>query len=139
MLTKDTFIRGTRKGIETALELGKVLIPVYIIVSLIKETVIIGMVSDFFAPAMGLFGLPGDASIVLVLGNLINIYGALGAIASLDLTVKQITIIAVMLSFSHSLIVETAIVRKIGINAWMILLIRVSLAVVSGIIMNILM
>jgi spore maturation protein SpmB len=139
MLTKDTFIRGARKGIETALELGKVLIPVYIIVSFIKETVIIGMISNFFAPAMGLFGLPGDASIVLVLGNLINIYGALGAAASLELTVKQITIIGVMLSFSHSLIVETAIVRKMGINAWLILFIRVSLAVVSGIILNILM
>ena len=95
MVTKDTLIRGTRKGIQTSIELGKVLIPVYIIVSLIKETVIIDSISTFFAPFMGLFGLPGDASIVLVLGNILNIYGALGAIVSLGLTAKQITIIGV--------------------------------------------
>lgn len=139
MVTKDTLIRGTRKGIQTSIELGKVLIPVYIIVSLIKETVIIDSISTFFAPFMGLFGLPGDASIVLVLGNILNIYGALGAIVSLGLTAKQITIIGVMLSFSHSLIVETAIVRKIGINAWIIGLTRMSLALVSGIVLNLIM
>lgn len=136
MLTRKTWVRGTRKGIETAIELGKVLIPVYIIVSLIRETVIIDWISAFFAPAMGLFGLPGDASIVLVLGNVLNIYGALGAIASLELTVKQITTIGVMLSFSHSLIVETAIVRRIGLSAGWIVLTRVGLAVVAGLLMN---
>jgi hypothetical protein len=139
MLTKDTYIRGARKGIGTALELGKVLIPVYIIVSLVKETVIIDYISDFFAPAMGLFGLPGEASIALVIGNVVNFYGALGAMAKLDLTVKQITTIAVMISFSHSLIIETAIFKKIGVSARLIIFVRLSLAIAAGVLLNLIL
>ena len=50
---------------------------------------------------MSIFGLSGDAAIPLVLGNFLNLYAAIGAILTLDLTVKEVFIIAVMLSFSH--------------------------------------
>lgn len=136
MLTKDTWVRGTRKGIGTALELGKVVLPVSIIVALLRETVIIGWISDFFAPAMAWFGLPGEASLALVLGNLVNMYAALGVIMGLSLTAKQITIIGIMLSFAHSMIIETAVARRIGLRAHWIIMLRLSLAVVSGAALN---
>lgn len=85
---------------------------------------------------MFLFGLPGEAAIVLVLGNTLNLYAAIGAMASIDFTVKQLTILAVMLSFSHSLIVETAIFRKLRMKGWRIVLLRITLAVLSGIMLN---
>lgn len=86
---------------------------------------------------MSLFGLPGEASIVLVLGNFINIYAALGAVVSITLLPKQITIIAIMLSFSHSLFVETAVAKKTGVSVPLVLVIRLSLAIISGIVLNI--
>lgn len=138
MLTINTFKRGLKKGIITAKDLSKVIIPVYIIVSLLKETVIIDTISNFLAPMMNLFGLPGSASIILVLGNLINTYGAIGAMASLDLTIKQITIIAVMISFSHSLIIESTIIKKIGVNPFKVAFMRISLSVLAGILLNLL-
>ena len=138
MLTSNTFKRGLKKGIITAKDLSKVIIPVYIIVSLLKETVIIDTISNFLAPMMNLFGLPGEASIILVLGNLINTYGAIGAMASFDLTVKQITIIAVMISFSHSLIIESSIIKKIGVNPFKVAFMRISLSVLAGVLLNLL-
>ncbi|MEA3423078.1 MAG: nucleoside recognition domain-containing protein [Bacillota bacterium] len=138
MLTVNTFKCGFKKGIITTKELSKVIIPVYIIVSLLKETVIIDTISNILAPMMNLFGLPGEASIVLVLGNLINTYGAIGAMASFDLTIKQITIIAVMISFSHSLIIESTIIKKIGVNPFKVALMRISLSVSAGVLLNLL-
>lgn len=67
---------------------------------------------------------------------MLNIYAAIGAVASLTLTSKQITIIAVMLSFSHSLFTETVVAKKTGVKVSVVLMIRFSLAIFSGILLN---
>lgn len=81
---------------------------------------------------MGLIGLSGDAAIPLVVGNFLNLYAGIGAILSLDLTVKEVFILAVMLSFSHNLLVETGVALKVGVKLWVILTVRIGLAVVSA-------
>lgn len=136
MVTFDTFKRGLTNGFKTLWLLSKILVPVYLIVTIIRLTPIIDWIAFIFKPIMFAFGLPGEAAIVLVLGNTLNLYAALGAIASLTLTAKQITILAIMLGFSHSLIVETAVLRKLNVKPWQAISFRVSLGIVSGIIMN---
>lgn len=54
----------------------------------------------FIRPFMGLFGLSGEAAIPLVLGNVLNLYAGIAAILTLDLPVKEVFILAVMLSFA---------------------------------------
>lgn len=88
---------------------------------------------------MGIFGLPGEAALVLVLGNFVNLYAAIGAIVSLSLSLKEITVLAIMLSFCHSLPVETALAKKIGLSAVNVIAVRVGLAVLSGIAFNFLL
>jgi hypothetical protein len=136
MVTIETVKRGAKNGINTVLELGKVIIPVYLFITILKYTVILELISKWFQPLMKIFGLPGEAAVVLVLGNLLNLYAGIGAIASLTLTAKQITIIAVMLSFSHSLPVETAVSKKVGVSVLAVVSTRIGLAAVSGIILN---
>ena len=41
-----------------------------------------------------------EAAIALVLGNIVNLYAAIGAIASLTLSVKEVSILAIMLCFA---------------------------------------
>lgn len=129
--------RGLWNGIKTLWILSKVLVPVYFIITVLSKTPILGMISKLFEPLMFLFGLPGEAAIVLVLGNTLNLYAAIGAMVSIAFSVKQLTILAVMLSFSHSLIVETAIFRRLRISGWRIVLLRMSLGILSGIILNV--
>ena len=132
----DTVKRGLINGLKTLWVLSRILVPVYFFVTFVGMTPVLGWISNFFRPLMFLFGLPGEAAIVLVLGNTLNLYAAIGAMASIDFTVKQLTILAVMLSFSHSLIVETAIFRKLRMKGWRIVLLRITLAVLSGIMLN---
>ncbi len=139
MVTSETIKRGTKNGINTIYELGKIIVPVYMIVTILKYTAILEYIASIFTPLMKIFGLPGEAAIILVLGNALNIYAALGAIASISLTTKQITIISVMLSFSHTLPVETAVSKKMGVSVPAVLLCRIGLAVISGIALNIIM
>ena len=135
-LSTDTLRRGFMSGLNITLELSKILVPIYFIVTFLKHTPIIDWISILFAPLMGLFGLPGEAAIVLVMGNVVNLYAAIGAMASLALSIKEITILAIMLSFCHSLLVETVLAKKIGLSAMKVIAVRVALAVVSGIAFN---
>jgi hypothetical protein len=139
LITIGTFKRGFVNGFKTLWLLSKVLVPVYLLITLIRLTPIIDWISLVFKPLMFIFGLPGEAAIVLVLGNTLNLYAALGAIASLTLTVKQITILAVMLAFSHSLIVETAIFNKLNVPVTKVVTFRISLGVLSGVILNLIL
>jgi len=136
MLTVATFKNGFQRGLTTTWNLSKVIVPVYLIVTFIKYTPVMGIVAGFFEPLMHFFGLPGEASLVLVLGKLLNLYAALGAISSLALTGREITIIATMLLLSHSLPVESAVSGCTGVNAMLITGFRLVISVMSGLVLN---
>src|SRR5690625_4763938 len=85
---------------------------------------------------MGILGLPGEAAVPLVLGNALNLYAAIGAIVSFEFTVKEVFIMAVMLSFSHNLFIESSVAARVGVNWWLISGIRLMLALITGILIN---
>lgn len=139
MVTLDTFRRGLIKGMETLWLLSKVILPVYMVVTILKHTAALELIASVFEPFMKLVGLPGEAAIALVLGGFINIYASIGAIMSLGLTSKQITIIAIMLSFAHNLLVETAVSTRVGVSARLVVGFRLLLAVIGGLLVNVLL
>lgn len=136
---RESVFNGFKKGIATLWTLAKIVVPVYFFVTFLRYTPLLNNISDFFEPGMKILGLPGEAAVPLVLGNFINLYAGIGAMASLTLTTKQATILAIMLSFSHSLLLESAVVKKAGVSLALVILIRVILALVSGIIFNLIL
>lgn len=139
MVTVDTLKRGLHKGLSTTWVLSKVVVPIYVLVTFLSFTPALGMIAEFCAPFMKYVGLPGEASLALVVGNILNIYAALGVIASLQLDPREITIIAMMLLLSHTIFVESAVAGKCGINPYLIGLTRIVLAIISGVLLNIFM
>ncbi|GAB6138843.1 nucleoside recognition domain-containing protein [Halanaerobaculum tunisiense] len=129
--------RGAKKAFSTYTSLIKVIIPVYIIVTILKHIGIIRWLAQFFGPLMKLLGLPGEAVIALITGYLLNIYGALGAMASLNLGIKEITILGTMLGLSHSLIIEAAVIKKISGRVLPLIFLRVGLSIAAGITLNV--
>ncbi|QEK11117.1 nucleoside recognition protein [Crassaminicella thermophila] len=128
----DSIKKGFKNGIATTWMLGKVIIPVYVFVTFLKYTPVLDWIAYAFKPLMGVFNLPGEAAIVLVLGNALNLYAAIGAIKAITLTPMQITTLGIMLSFSHSLFVETAVIKKLNVSIGKFIALRVGLALVVG-------
>ncbi len=124
---------GAVKGIQTTVFLAKIVIPVYFVVTIVQHTAMIDIIAKLFSPIMSLFNLPGEAAIVIVLGNCLNIYAAIGAMGAIDLTAHQATTIALMLSFSHSLFMETAVVKMLGTSASKAVLIRLVMMIIAGV------
>jgi spore maturation protein SpmB len=132
MVTADTFKRGFKNGISTLIELSKILVPVYIAVEILSVSGLLNILAEIFKPVMSVLGLPGEASLVIMLGYFLGTYAGLGAIAAIELNTVQITTIAIMLSISHGLISESAIVKKLGVSAAASIVVRVFFSVLMG-------
>ncbi|XQY91453.1 nucleoside recognition domain-containing protein [Metabacillus sp. HB246100] len=131
-----SFKLGLQAGLQTTWTLGKVIFPITLIVGMLQFTPVLDWIAKLITPLMGIFGLSGEAAIPLVIGNFLNLYAGIGAILSLDLTVKEVFILALMLSFSHNLLIESSVAAKVGLKLWVILAVRIGLALVSAIIVN---
>ncbi len=136
MVNAQTVVRGIKNGLSVTWELGKVMVPIYFVITFLKYTPVLPWIARQFAPVMQLMGLPGEASLALVFGFVMNIYASIGVIASLDMTVRQVTIIASVLLICHSLPVETAISKKTGVRVMPLLALRLGLGLIVGILLN---
>ena len=116
-----TLKRGLLTGLQLTWTFGKIIFPITLIVTVLQYTPVFPWLMDLISPFMNLLGLSGDAAIPLVIGNFLNLYAGIGAVLSLDLTVKEAFIIAVMLSFSHNMLIESGVVLKVGVKLWIVL------------------
>lgn len=128
--------KGILVGLNTTWTLGKIIFPITVIVTILSYTPILSWLAKILSPVMSWIGLSGEAAIPLVLGNVLNLYAAIGAILTLDLSVKEVFILAVMLSFSHNLFVESAVATKVGIRMSVVLAVRLGLAFFSAVMIH---
>ncbi|MBO0588940.1 nucleoside recognition domain-containing protein [Sporosarcina sp. E16_8] len=133
-----TLQKGLKAGLLTTWTLGKIIFPITVLVVILQHTPVLPWLIKLVAPFMGIFGLSGEAAIPLVLGNTLNLYAAIAGILSLEMTVKEVFIIAVMLSFSHNIFIETGVALKVGVKLWIVIVVRYGLAILSGIVINLL-
>lgn len=116
--------RGLKSGFKTTKTLALIIVPVYLIITLLGKTPILEVIGRIFRPLMEFIGLPGEAVMGVVLGNTLNLYAAIGAVTPLELTHKQITIFALFLLTSHSLPIEAAVSRMAGVKVWPFVILR---------------
>ncbi len=136
MVWADVLKRGITKGLKTVVALAKVMVPIYITISVLGQTPFMPWLAHLAKPVTGLLGLPGEAATALVLGNVLNLYGAIGAIGALQLDAREITVLALVLLISHSLFVETAVSKKTGINVKSLVLVRIIGGLLAGMVLN---
>jgi spore maturation protein SpmB len=130
---------GFSSGLSIFYQLSGIIIPVYVVTAILKLTPAFDYISGIFAPFMKYFGLPGETAVALITGTFINLYAAAAILAGLDLTMRQMTIIALILCISHSQIMETAIVSKMKAMPIAVMTARVFVAIGGGIFLNYIM
>lgn len=131
-----TLQRGLKQGLNVTWTLGKVIFPITLFVTILQHTPVLPWIIDFLRPVMGLIGLSGEAAVPLVLGNALNLFAGIAAIISFDFTVKEVFIMAVMLSFCHNLFIESTVAAKVGVNGLLISAIRLVLALTAAVTIN---
>ncbi|NLX18815.1 MAG: nucleoside recognition protein, partial [Desulfobulbus sp.] len=111
------FVRESLKSAgSSALLILKFVIPLHILADILLYTGALQPLTFLFAPVTRLLDLPAEAAMALVSGMLLNIYAGIAFAAPLGLTAYQWTVLAVFLGVCHSMIVECAIMAKLGIS-----------------------
>ena len=131
MLT-SSIKNGFISGLKTCWFLIKIIIPVYLFITILKNTPAMGWLTSACAPLMGVFNMPGEAAVPLITGFILDEYGLIAAIKAVNLTGFSVVILAVMVLISHSLFVEAAIIKKMGLSATLFTLYRLSASFIMG-------
>jgi hypothetical protein len=105
-----------KKSIESSLIIIKLVIPIYIIADILYFYNTLSYVSFFVEPFTSILGLPPEASLAIVSGIFLNLYAAVAFAAPLDMDIQQWSILAIFLGVCHSLVVESVIIKKLGIS-----------------------
>lgn len=110
----------------------KLIVPIYILADILFYYDALKHITFIFAPIAGLLNLPAEATLSIVSGLFLNIYAAIAFAAPLGLSPHQWTILAVFLGIAHSLLVETEIMKKLGIPRRYSILLRLSVGASVG-------
>jgi spore maturation protein SpmB len=128
---KTIFRSGLEKGWLGFIWILKILIPVSFFTMLLQYSGWLDSLDFILQPIMQLMGLPPVAALPLIVGLLTGIYGGIAAMTVLPLTQDQMTLIAIFLLISHSLIQEGIIQGKSGINPIKATVYRLATSVVT--------
>ncbi|QQG66384.1 nucleoside recognition protein [Desulfobulbus oligotrophicus] len=110
-------VKNSLKSARTsALLILKFVVPLHILADILLYTGTLTPLAFLFTPVTKLLDLPGEAAMALISGVLLNIYAGIAFAAPLELTPYQWTVLAVFLGVCHSMIVESAIMAKLGIS-----------------------
>lgn len=123
---------GIISGIKCCWFLIKVIVPVYLFITVLKHTPAMDWLASAFAPLMSAFHLPGEAAVPLITGIALDEYGVIAAIKAVNLTGFAVTVVAVMTLLSHSVIVEAAILKRMGMSITFFVSYRVAASIALG-------
>lgn len=123
-------------AIKTSLWFLKITIPISLTVTLLYHLGVLNIISEMLSPAFSLIGLKGEAALVYISSAFLNVYSAIAVMTSLDFTMREMTIIAIMSLIAHNLIVETTVQKKTGSKAWHMVALRIITSFVAAVILN---
>ncbi len=108
--------------------LARAIVPVAVGLEALRLSGALDVLGRALAPAMGWWGLPGEASLAAAGGAFMSLYPTLAIMGNLSLSWKQATVLGLGLGICHDLMIEMAVLREVG-APWKELL---AVRVVSG-------
>jgi len=130
-MKKEILVESLRSSLKSAGLILKLVIPLYILADILLYLDLLKHVSFIFAPVTSILDVPAEAAMAIAAGVLLNLYAAIAFAAPLGLDPYQWTILAVFLGVCHSMVVESAIMKKLGISYAYSIVLRGTMAFVT--------
>ena len=130
-------VKGALPGtIKTCIWVVKLTVGVSFCIMLLRYLQILPWISALLEPVFHVVGLPGEAALAYVTGYFVNVYSAIAVSVTLDLSIREMTILSAMVLCAHNMIVETAVQKKTGTPAARIVIYRTLSSVIVGLGLN---
>ncbi len=127
---------GVTKGVRTFLWLAAIMIPVSFLVTVLQFYGIVDQLAGLMEAPFRAMGLPGSSALVVVTSVLLNLYSAIGVMFGLGLSLRAITILAVVCLIAHNFLVELVVTKRTGTPILRMLLLRTIAAFIAGFLLN---
>ena len=131
-LLADSF----RPAAKTTSWLLKIMIPISFAVCLAQYYGIIAWCAQWLNPLFCHIGLPGASSIAFLTGATATTYAALAVMMSIEITLRQATIIAIMVLICHALPLECTVNKKVGAKPFRMGFSRICAALLAAMYLN---
>ena len=122
--------------VKTTLWLLKIMIPISFAVCLAQYFGLIEWCAGWLNPLFCHIGLPGASSIAFLTGATSTTYAALAVMMSMELTLRQATIIAIMVLICHALPLECTVNKKVGSKPFRMGFLRICGALLAAVYLN---
>lgn len=132
-------LQAAGKAGRTSLWLLRIILPISLLVRFLDYFGILQWLATFLDPLFLNMGLPGSSAIVFITSIFLPLYAPLAIITSLPLTLRELTILALMCQISHNLPVESAIQAQTGTSFRAMTLLRISMSIVVGVMLNLIL
>ena len=117
----------------------KLMIPISLAVTLMQHFGILAWIATWINPLFVHFGLPGESAVAFISGATAGTYAGIAAMMSIPLTMKQASILALMIALCHALPMECAVNKKTGSSFWKMGTIRIVMALICAFCLNIIL
>ena len=117
----------------------KLMIPISLAVTLMQHFEILTWIATWVNPLFVHFGLPGESAVAFISGATAGTYAGIAAMMSIPLTMKQASILALMIALCHALPMECAVNKKTGSSFWKMGAIRIVMALICAFCLNIIL
>lgn len=117
----------------------QLMIPISLAVALLQHWGVLAWIAGYLNPLFSMLGLPGESAVLFISGAAAGTYAGVAAMMSVHLTLRQATIIGIMILICHALPMECTVNHKTGSNFLRMGLIRILMAFVAAMCLNLLL
>lgn len=136
----DKFMQSLRSALpdtwKSASWLLKLMIPISLSVALLQHWGVLAWIAGYLNPLFSFLGLPGESAILFISGAAAGTYAGVAAMMSVHLTLRQATIVGIMILLCHALPMECTVNHKTGSNFWRMGILRIFMAFVAALFLN---
>lgn len=123
--------------VRTVRWLLSLMIPISLGVALLQHWGVIAWIAGYLNPLFLRLGLPGESAIIFISGAAAGTYAGVAAMMSIQLTLRQATILGLMIALCHALPMECSVNRRTGSSFLRMGAIRILMAFVCAYYLNI--
>ena len=132
----DKFMQSLRSALPTTWKsaswLLKLMIPISLSVALLQHWGVLAWIAGYLNPLFSMLGLPGESAVLFISGAAAGTYAGVAAMMSVHLTLRQATIVGIMILICHALPMECTVNHKTGSNFLRMGLLRIIMAFVAA-------
>ncbi|MDD3788157.1 MAG: nucleoside recognition domain-containing protein [Petrimonas sp.] len=136
---KTILLPALKKSARTSLWLLKIILPISLLVRFMDYFGVLSFIAQYLDPVFSYLGLPGSTAIVFITSIFLPLYAPLAIITSMTITLRELTILALMCQIAHNLPVESAIQAKTGTPFWTMTLLRIFMSIVIALALNLIL